>query len=158
MKLYRLDQRQVLKITLEQAWAFFSNPRKLPEITPDWLSFNLLNDPPETMHPGMIIHYTVTPLLGLPLQWVSEITHVREPEFFVDEQRFGPYRFWHHQHHFKPVAEGTLVLDIVNYRLPLGPAGSLVHAAVVRRRLERIFDYRRQRLDEVHNIPAVDNH
>jgi ligand-binding SRPBCC domain-containing protein len=107
------------------------------------------------MYPGMLIEYTVRPLFGLPVRWVTEITHVREHEYFVDEQRAGPYRFWHHEHHFRPVEGGVEVRDLVSYRLPLGPLGSLINRLAVRGRLAQIFEYRRRVLeDRFGRVPA----
>ncbi len=148
MKLYRLHTLQRLPITMDTAWAFFSSPKNLPLITPAWLDFQMTNAVPEVMHAGAIITYTIRPMLGLKVRWATEITHAEAPRLFVDEQRFGPYRFWHHQHHFRPVAGGTEVEDLVHYALPFGPLGRLAHTLTVRRRLEAIFAFRRQALAE----------
>ncbi len=147
MKLYRLHQTQRLPISAQEAWDFFSDPRKLPLITPAWLDFDLTSETPERVHPGTIITYRIRPIARVPIRWVTEITHTAAPYFFVDEQRFGPYRFWHHQHRFRPVdGGGTEVEDLVHYALPLGPVGAVAHAALVRPRLESIFAYRRDAL------------
>jgi ligand-binding SRPBCC domain-containing protein len=143
MLLEKLERLQTLPITLPDAWRFFSRPDNLATITPPWLGFKVTSPPVETMYPGMIITYTITPLVRLTLSWVTEITHCEEPAFFVDEQRIGPYRFWHHQHHFREVADGVEVRDLVHYQLPLGLIGSVV-SPLVRRRLEEIFDYRHE--------------
>lgn len=148
MKLHRLHTVQRLPISPEAAWTFFSSPRNLPVITPPWLDFQITNDPPEAMHAGAIIAYTIRPALGLKVRWVTEITHVEAPHFFVDEQRFGPYRFWHHQHRFRAVEGGVEAEDLVHYALPLGPLGAFTHAVTVRKRLEAIFAYRREVLAE----------
>lgn len=100
------------------------------------------------MYAGMIVVYRVRPFFGLGANWVTEITHVSRPHYFVDEQRFGPYKFWHHQHHFRAVEGGTLIEDLVHYALPLGPLGRMAHALAVRRQLDRIFGYRSQVLEE----------
>ena len=142
MKLYRLTREQVLPISIAEAWTFFSNPRNLADITPPKLGLRVTSDLPERIHAGMVISYRLYPLMGVKLGWVTEITHVDEPHIFVDEQRFGPYRFWHHLHQFEAVDGGVLVRDIVNYALPFGPLGRLVHSPVVRRNLENIFAYR----------------
>jgi ligand-binding SRPBCC domain-containing protein len=148
MKLYRLHRLQRLPIGLDEAWAFFSSPRNLAAITPPWLDFRVTNDPPEPVHAGTIITYTIRPALGLRVRWVTEITHVEPPHFFVDEQRFGPYRFWHHQHRLRVVEGGVEAEDLVHYALPLGPLGAFTHALTVRKRLDAIFAYRRQALAE----------
>ncbi len=150
MAVYTLERVQRLPISLEEAWAFFSSPLNLREITPPYMRFEVLSDPKWVgkMYPGQIITYTVRPLLGIPLFWMTEITHVREGEFFVDEQRVGPYALWHHQHHFKPIEGGVEMTDLVHYRLPLGILGDLAQALFVRRQLEEIFDYRYRVLEQ----------
>jgi ligand-binding SRPBCC domain-containing protein len=145
MHLYRLERRQILPIALEEAWTFFSDPRNLPLITPPSLRFRLTCAVPARMHPGMLVTYRLTPFPLFAVRWVTEITHVVEPYLFVDEQRFGPYRFWHHQHHFRSVTEGTEVRDLVSYALPFAFV-SRPAAFVVRRQLAKIFDFRRDYL------------
>ena len=143
MKLYRLSRTQLLPTDLEDAWAFFSNPRNLARITPPALDFRIVSDLPREIHPGLIVAYTLAPLLpGLRISWVTEITTAEKPWLFVDEQRFGPYRFWHHQHHFRSLGDGVEMRDLVHYRLPLGLFG-LLAAPLVQRRLQAIFDFRR---------------
>ncbi len=150
MGVYSLERVQRLPISIEEAWDFFSSPLNLRDITPAYMHFQVLSDPKWVgrMYPGQVITYTVRPVLGIPLFWMTEITHVREGEFFVDEQRVGPYALWHHQHHFKPIEGGVEMTDLVHYRLPLGPLGTLAHALFVRRQLEEIFDYRYQVLEK----------
>ena len=148
MKLHRLQTVQRLPISLDEAWDFFSSPRNLRFITPPWLDFRITNEVPERMHTGAIITYTIRPMFGLPVGWVTEITHLDPPHFFVDEQRFGPYRLWHHQHFFRPIEGGIEAEDIVHYALPFGPLGSLVHRLTVHRRVQDIFAYRREVLTE----------
>ena len=147
MKLHRLQTVQRLPIAMDEAWAFFSSPKNLSLITPSSLDFQMTNEVPEVMHTGTIITYTIRPLLGLKVRWATEITHADAPHLFVDEQRFGPYRFWHHQHHFRAIDGGTEVEDLVYYALPFGPLGSLAHALWVRRQLEEIFAFRREALE-----------
>jgi ligand-binding SRPBCC domain-containing protein len=141
-RLYRIHRSQRLPIDLEAAWDFFSDSRNLARITPAYLGFSFVGEPPEKMYEGMIITYKIRPVFGIPITWVTEITHVDKPSRFVDEQRFGPYRFWHHKHLFRPIQGGVEMEDIVDYAMPFGPLGSLPHAFLVRRRLEGIFDYR----------------
>jgi ligand-binding SRPBCC domain-containing protein len=148
MEISTLQRSQVLPISLSTAWQFFSDPRNLPVITPPDLGFQITSEVPEQMYAGMVVSYQVAALAGIKVSWVTEITHMREPVFFVDEQRFGPYRFWHHQHHFKAVAGGTEMTDLVSYQLPLLPLG-LLAAPVVRRRLDYIFNYRKQVLETI---------
>lgn len=147
MKLHRLEHRQLLPIAIEEAWGFFGNPANLPLITPASLGFRITSPQPERMYGGMIVAYTVTPFFGVKVGWVTEITHAVAPVFFVDEQRFGPYRFWHHQHHFMSVSSGTEMLDLVHYALPFGLLGR-VAAPLVAKRLKTIFDYRRLVLEK----------
>ena len=106
MKIYRLNQKQNLPITMEQAWSFLSDPKNLKTITPDYMGFEILGGDEKKMYPVQIIKYIVTPILGIPTQWVTEITHVKEGEYFVDEQRFGPYSLWHHKHFIHPIKNG----------------------------------------------------
>jgi ligand-binding SRPBCC domain-containing protein len=140
--LHRLDKHVKLAATLDEVWAFFSDPRNLPVITPPSLGLRITSPVPGEMYPGMIITYSVSPIAGIRLQWVTEITHVVERRLFVDEQRSGPYRFWHHQHHFREVDGGVEASDIVHYALPFGILGDLVQRFSVRRQLDEIFDFR----------------
>ena len=144
--MYTLKRTQLLPIDVQTAWQFFSDPRNLPVITPPDLGFEITSDLPEQMYAGMLVSYKVAAAPGIKVRWITEITHVRENEFFVDEQRFGPYRFWHHQHHFKAVAGGVEMTDLVSYLLPFQPFAQLA-APLVRRRLEYIFDYRHATLE-----------
>lgn len=150
MALHQLKRKQILPISLEQAWEFFSSPFNLAQITPPDMGFKVkLVRPEDKMYPGMIIAYRVSPLLHIPMGWVTEITHVQEPYYFVDEQRFGPYSLWHHQHHFRELQEGVEMTDIVSYKIPFGILGDLANALFVRKRLEYIFDYRYQTLERM---------
>ena len=150
MALHQLRRKQTLPLCLEEAWDFFSSPFNLAEITPPDMGFKVkLVRPEDKMYPGMIIAYQVSPLLNIPMGWVTEITHVQEPYYFVDEQRFGPYSLWHHQHHFKEVQEGVEMIDIVSYKIPFGIIGDLANTLFVRKRLEYIFDYRYQALEKM---------
>jgi ligand-binding SRPBCC domain-containing protein len=143
MKIYTLTKKQFLPITLDEAWAFFSTPINLKKITPEYMGFNILTDLGDgKMYPGQIIHYIVTPVLGIPMRWTTEITHVIDRKYFVDEQRFGPYSFWHHQHWFREVDGGVEMTDIVNYGIPLGVLGRIANTIFVRSKLQEIFDYR----------------
>ncbi len=149
MKIYTLKSKQKLPITLDQAWDFFSDPMNLNTITPDDMGFKTLSGADRKMYPGQVIQYIVTPLLGIPMKWVTEITHVIDKEYFVDEQRFGPYALWHHKHFFKEIPGGVEMEDIVDYKLPMGILGELMHPVLVRPRLEQIFAYRTKKLVEL---------
>ena len=143
MKIYTLTKKQFLPITLEQAWDFFSSPVNLKKITPEYMGFKITSDLGDgKMYPGQIISYIVTPVLGIPMSWTTEITHVLDKKYFVDEQRFGPYSLWHHQHWFKEVEGGVEMTDIVNYGLPLGFLGRIANSIFVQNKLKEIFDYR----------------
>lgn len=155
MRIESLQAVQVVPASPGEAWAFFSDPRNLARITPPSLGIRITSPVPERMHPGMIVTYSVRALAGIRAGWVTEITHVREPDLFVDEQRFGPYRFWHHQHLFRPVAGGVEVRDVVHYALPFGLPGRLAGGPIVRRRLREIFAFRRRALEEIFGRPVA---
>lgn len=143
MKVYTLNKKQFLPITLNQAWDFFSSPVNLKKITPEYMGFKITSDLGDgKMYPGQIISYVVTPVLGIPMSWTTEITHVLDKKYFVDEQRFGPYSFWHHQHWFREVEGGIEMTDIVNYSLPLGFLGRIANSLFVKNKLQEIFDFR----------------
>ncbi len=147
MKLHVLERTLDIPITLNEAWDFFSNPANLTKITPPRLGFKITSEAPGRIYPGLILIYTVTPFFGLPVRWVTEITHVEEPEYFVDDQRLGPYEFWHHEHHFREISGGVEVRDLVHYALPLGLVGDIAHELLVKRQLREIFDFRRGYLE-----------
>ncbi|MCX8112780.1 MAG: SRPBCC family protein [Bacteroidia bacterium] len=153
--MYRLIQKQLIPAPIEEVWPFFSRPENLKLITPPYMGFDILSEVPSVMEAGVIIEYIVRPLFGLPMRWVTEITHLygprqgEPPYFFVDEQRFGPYAFWHHRHEFHPVETGVLMTDQVHYKLPAGLIGRLVHPILIRPRLEEIFSYRRQKIEDI---------
>lgn len=149
-KFYTLKQEQILPCTLDEAWHFFSSPHNLKEITPDYLGFEITSPSlSDTMYPGQIISYKVSPLLGIKLDWMTEITQVKDREFFIDNQRFGPYKMWHHQHWFEDVPKGVKMTDIITYVLPLGIIGRLAHKLFIRRQLEGIFTYRKEVTDRI---------
>ncbi len=147
--MYTLRKKQRLPISLEQAWCFISNPKNLATITPPSMRFITLSGDERDMFPGQIIHYTIKPLLGVKLEWITEITHIKENVFFVDEQRYGPYKFWHHKHFLREIPGGVEMEDIVNYKLPFGFLGKLFHPILVKPKLDKIFTYRREKLIEL---------
>jgi ligand-binding SRPBCC domain-containing protein len=147
MKVFTLKAIQNVPIGIEEAWEFFSNPNNLKIITPEWLNFKVTSKLPEKMYPGMIISYKVHPVLGVPMNWVTEITQVKEPFYFVDEQRFGPYKLWHHQHHFKETNDGVEMTDIVNYALPFDPFSRPINSLIVKNRVRDIFKFREKKLE-----------
>lgn len=147
MKIYRLHKKQNLPITKEQAWEFLSSPENLKTITPDYMGFNILSGADRPMYAGQIIQYIVTPVLGIKTKWVTEITHVVDGEYFVDEQRFGPYALWHHKHFIKKIKGGVEMEDIIDYKIPMGIFGQLAHPILVKPKLEEIFNYRKEKLE-----------
>jgi ligand-binding SRPBCC domain-containing protein len=149
MKIYNFSKKQVLPITLAEAWDFFSSPKNLAKITPEHMGFKIqyISGGNKT-YAGQIIKYKIQILPGITSSWTTEITHVKEPQYFIDEQRFGPYALWHHQHHFKEVPGGVEMTDEVNYAIPFGFLGRLAHWLFVGREVNRIFDYRFKKLEE----------
>ena len=149
MKIYRLHEIQNLPICMEQAWKFLSDPKNLKTITPDYMRFEILGGDEKMMYPGQIIKYIVTPVMGIPTKWITEITHVKEGEYFVDEQRFGPYALWHHKHFIRPIKNGIEMEDIIDYKIPFGILGQMVHPIIVKPKLKEIFEYRKKKLSEL---------
>ena len=150
MRVYQLKRTQILPLSLEEAWSFFSTPQNLNEITPDDMSFEILSPKPsKNMYEGMIINYIVRPVLNIPMRWTTEIKHVKEQHYFVDEQRFGPYAFWHHKHFFETHPDGVKMTDIVDYALPFGPLGEIARLIFVEKKLNSIFDFRYKKLESM---------
>ena len=149
MKLYTLHKKQNLPISVDQAWNFLSDPANLKTITPKYMGFHILSGADRDMYPGQIIQYIVTPVLGIKTKWVTEITHVKDKEYFVDEQRFGPYALWHHKHFIKAIDGGVEMEDIIDYKIPMGWLGQLVHPILVKPKLEEIFNFRKEKLEEL---------
>ncbi len=151
MNFYSIKSTQHLPITLEEAWEFFSSPNNLAKITPPDMGFVITSDKKdgEKMYAGQIITYIIKPMLNIPVKWMTEITHVKEGEYFIDEQRFGPYKLWHHRHSFKKTVNGVEMNDEVNYVLPMGILGTIAHKLFIRKRIEYIFEYRTQVLNKL---------
>lgn len=145
MKVYHKQWELTIPKPLDEVWDFFSRPENLNEMTPKDMEFEILSDIKGVeMYEGMIIQYNVAPVLSIKMGWTTEITHIKEKQFFVDEQRSGPYAMWHHQHHFEEVAEGVKMKDILHYAMPLGPIGQIVNAVFVGNKIEQIFAYREE--------------
>ena len=141
--IYQLRTSQKIPANIDQVWDFISSPRNLKKITPAQMGFQITNEPiADKMYAGMIIAYKVSPLLGIHMDWVTEITHVQDKEYFVDEQRVGPYSIWHHQHKITPISGGVLMEDIVSYKPPLGVLGSMANSLLIKGQLKSIFDFR----------------
>jgi ligand-binding SRPBCC domain-containing protein len=148
MKVYSLITTQFVPAPIERCWEFFSSPANLAVITPPGMGFNITSPPETRMYPGQIITYTVKPLAGIPVQWVTEITHVKEGEYFVDEQRSGPYALWHHKHFFRETEGGVEMTDVVHYALPFGIFGRIA-LPLVRSKLHGIFAFRKLKIEEI---------
>lgn len=148
-QIYQLSAKINLPISVNEAWDFLSNPDNLKIITPDYMGFNIISTGGREMFPGQIISYKVSPLLGLKLNWVTEITHVKDMIYFVDEQRIGPYALWHHKHFVKEIDGGAEMIDIVHYQLPFPLLANRFHSLLVKPKLKEIFNYRTNKLIEL---------
>ena len=151
--LHKIESTQFIKSDLDTIWNFMSSPNNLAVITPAYMNFTIINElkPLDKMYAGQIIEYQVSPVLGIKLNWVTEITHVDKNYYFVDEQRYGPYSFWHHKHFIKQVEGGIEMTDIVHYKLPFGFLGRIVNYLFVKKQLTVIFDYRYKKIEELFN-------
>jgi ligand-binding SRPBCC domain-containing protein len=155
-KVYTLKTLQQLPCSMEQAWDFFSSPANLATITPDSLNFKILSKELARMYAGQIFEYKVHPVLGIPLYWMTEITQVVEHKHFIDEQRYGPYSLWHHQHHFKQTATGIEMMDFVHYKLPMWFLGDIANSIFVKNQLKQIFEYRFKKVEEIFGKSSID--
>ncbi len=152
MSVYQYERQQLLHASLDEVWNFISNPRNLRTITPDHMGFNISSGPlPDKMYVGQIISYKVSPVLGIPLNWVTEISHISEQEYFVDRQIVGPYRLWHHEHFLTETADGVLMKDLVTYKPPMGILGKLSNTILIKKKIRQIFDYREKMLFDIFN-------
>lgn len=143
MGIYQIHEELEVASSLEEVWDFISSPSNLKEITPDYMGFEITSPGlPHKIYPGLMISYRVRPVLGIKMNWLTEITQVREPYYFVDEQRAGPYALWHHEHSLESTEKGVLMIDLVTYRLPAGPLGTLAHGLFIKKQLRGIFQYR----------------
>jgi ligand-binding SRPBCC domain-containing protein len=148
-KVYSFKQVQQIPTNIDTAWQFFSSPANLQKITPPEMNFQIISQHHgDIMHPGQIIEYRVKPMLGISLYWMTEITHVEPKKFFVDEQRYGPYKMWHHQHHFREIDGGVEMTDIIHYKIGYGFIGNIANALFVKFKLRQIFEYRRQYIEK----------
>lgn len=153
MAFYQFQKEQFINASMEEVWNFISSPQNLKKITPKNMGFNIrTTNLPDKIYEGMIISYNVRPLLGIQTNWVTEITHIRDKSYFVDEQRVGPYKLWHHQHIILPKNNGVLMKDIVSYQPPFGLLGKIANALVIRNTLNEIFDYRTKVLEKIYPL------
>lgn len=143
----KLKQEQFLPVTLNNAWDFFATPKNLNQITPSDMVFEITSDLPEKMYKGLIITYRIKPLMNIPLNWVTEITQIEERSYFVDEQRKGPYKIWHHEHHFKTVEGGVLMTDTLYYDIGKWILGWIAGKLFVHKKVRNIFEYRQKMLE-----------
>ena len=157
MKIYTLHKKQNLPITMQQAWDFLSDPKNLKVITPDYMGFHILSGADRPMFAGQIIQYIVTPVLCIKTKWFTEITHVKDKHYFVDEQRFGPYALWHHKHFIKEIDGGVEMEDIIDYKVPFGILGQLVQPILVKPKLEEIFNHRTKKLETLFGVYEKSN-
>ena len=152
MRVYRLHKKQRLPISLEEAWSFLSDPQNLSHLTPKEMNMTIISGADRPMYAGQVIQYSVTPLAGIKTKWISEITHFVEGKYFVDLQLFGPYSFWHHKHFINPIKGGVEMEDIIDYKVPFGILGALMHPIVVKPKLEQIFEYRKTQLNKLFGV------
>jgi ligand-binding SRPBCC domain-containing protein len=146
--IYEINTKQKLPISKQEAWEFLSDPKNLQEIMPDDMGFEIISGADKKMFTGQILQYKVTPLPGFKTKWVTEITHVEKPDYFVDIQLYGPYALWHHKHFIHEIDGGVEVEDLVHYKLPLGALGRLMHPLVVKPKLNQIFKAREAKMIE----------
>lgn len=145
--MHHLTYVQNIPLSIQTAWDFFSSPTNLKILTPEHLDFRITSQVDGMkMYPGQIISYTIRPLLHIPIEWVTEITHVQDYTYFIDEQRFGPYKFWHHEHRFQAIPNGVQMTDTIYYTLPFGILGKALNALHVRSQIEEIFSYRKAKM------------
>lgn len=149
MPVYQLHRTQEIAAPLNEVWQFIAAPANLKRITPDYMGFDVIGEIPTHMYAGMIISYHVRPILGIKMRWVTEITHVKENEYFVDEQRVGPYTLWHHQHTLQETKNGVLMTDLVTYQPPLHFLGAIANHLFIKKQLETIFVYRKKALEDI---------
>ncbi len=150
MGFFQFKRTQTINRPITEIWDFISSPNNLKTITPDYMGFDITSESPEKMYEGLIISYKVSPMLGIRTTWVTEITHIKEHEYFVDEQRVGPYKIWHHQHHLEKTENGTLMIDIVSYQPPFGFLGNIANSIIIKSKLNEIFNYRNKVLEELY--------
>lgn len=150
LDMHILKYSQTLPLNLSACWDFFSSPANLKVLTPEHLDFNITNlNDSKKMYPGQIITYTIRPILNIPIEWVTEITQAQQPDYFIDEQRFGPYKFWYHEHRFNAIANGVEMIDTIYYQLPCGILGKILNSIKIKHDIECIFSYRKAKLEKM---------
>ena len=149
MKIYTLHKHQKLPITLHQAWEFLCNPANLSKLTPKEMNMKIISGADKPMYAGQVLQYSVTPLPGFKTKWVSEITHYEHKKYFVDDQLYGPYAFWHHKHFVHEIDGGVEIEDIIDYKVPFGVLGQILHPLLVKPKLEAIFNHRKEQMEKI---------
>jgi ligand-binding SRPBCC domain-containing protein len=153
MGMYQLYWKQKIPAGIDTLWDFISSPQNLKQITPTHLGFDIITQNlADKIYPGMLITYKVRPLFGIKLTWVTEITHVKEKSFFIDEQRVGPYRIWHHEHRLEVIDGGVLMSDFVSYFPKMGTLGDLANSLFIRKKLKEIFNYRERAMHQIFGV------
>jgi ligand-binding SRPBCC domain-containing protein len=149
MKIFTLHKKQKLPISLDEAWAFLCNPANLSKLTPQEMNMKIISGADRPMYAGQVIQYSVRPIPGFKTQWVSEITQYKDKTYFIDLQLYGPYAFWHHKHFVHKIEGGVEIEDIIDYKVPFGILGRLLHPVLVKPKLEGIFNYRKEQLEQL---------
>jgi ligand-binding SRPBCC domain-containing protein len=152
MKIYQLNKSIELPISKEEAWSFLSDPGNLQKLMPKDMGFDIISGADRKAYAGQLIEYNVVPFKGFKTKWVTEITHVQKPDYFVDIQLYGPYKLWHHKHFIHEIEGGVRIEDIVHYRVPFGFLGRLMHPVVVKPKLEEIFKIRTEKMHALFGI------
>ena len=157
MAFFQFHSEQKINASIDEIWDFISSPTNLKEITPAYMGFDIIStkQPSKKMYEGMIIGYKISPFPGIKTTWITEITHIRDKEFFIDEQRMGPYIMWHHQHFIRPIENGVLMTDIVSYQPPFGVIGAIANKLMIQSKLKQIFDYRTAAFEKKFGIYSV---
>lgn len=149
MNVYTFRTQQIIQASLDEAWDFFSKPSNLEKITPPKMDFKILNGPLSQTYQGQLILYKVKPLFGIPVTWLTEITHLKEKSYFIDEQRIGPYKLWQHLHRFSETENGVLMEDELHFALPFAFISDFLLASFIQKKVKEIFDYREMRVKEL---------
>lgn len=147
--MYTFHRKQKLPITQKKAWEFLSNPKNLSILTPKEMNFTIISKDDKPMYAGQIIQYSVTPIANIKTKWISEITHLIKEKYFIDIQLYGPYAFWHHKHFIHEIEGGVEMEDIIDYKVPFGILGRIIHPFLVKPKLEKIFSFRQKKLVEI---------
>ena len=149
MSLTQLFYEQRINTDIDNLWKFISSPKNLSKITPSYMDFKILSKIPDEMYEGLIISYTVKPILGVKMNWVTEITHIKDKKYFVDEQRKGPYKMWHHEHILIKTDNGIIMKDIISYIPPFGILNKILNILFIKRQVKGIFKYRTEVLNKI---------